>query len=219
MRKWSLLCALLLAVAPVMADDAPPLPDAGQVPSIDLSAPAAAPADAGVPAPPADASMQAPPADAASASAAPAPPAADNGVPAPPADAASASAAPAPPAADNGVPAPPADAASAAPSAPAPEAAAPAPQVATSQVSVAKGQNLWSIAESGAVYGDHWLWPLLYIYNRDKIVDPDIIEPGWQLLVKSDVAADVKQQQVAKAQETPRYVPHTTPRSHLPIEY
>ena len=237
MRKWSLLCALLLAVAPVMADDAPPLPDAGQVPSIDLSAPAAAPADAGVPAPPADASMQAPPAadaaaipappadasmqappaDAASASAAPAPPAADNGVPAPPADAASA--APAPPAADNGVPAPPADAASAAPSAPAPEAAAPAPQVATSQVSVAKGQNLWSIAESGAVYGDHWLWPLLYIYNRDKIVDPDLIEPGWQLLVKADVPADVKQQQAAKAQETPRYVPHTTPRSHLPIEY
>ena len=196
MRKWSLLCALLLAVAPVMADDAPPLPDAGQVPSIDLSAPAAAPADAGVPAPPADASMQAPPADAASASAAPAPPAADNGVPAPPADAASA-----------------------APSAPAPEAAAPAPQVATSQVSVAKGQNLWSIAESGAVYGDHWLWPLLYIYNRDKIVDPDLIEPGWQLLVKADVPADVKQQQAAKAQETPRYVPHTTPRSHLPIEY
>jgi LysM repeat protein len=97
--------------------------------------------------------------------------------------------------------------------------ATPEPQVATSQVSVLKGQNLWSIAESGSVYGDHWLWPLLYIYNRDKIADPDIIEPGWQLLVKADVAADVKQQQAAKAQETPRYVPHTTPRSHLPIEY
>jgi len=96
---------------------------------------------------------------------------------------------------------------------------APAPQVATNQVSVLKGQNLWGIAEAATVYGDHWMWPLLYIYNRDKIVDPDIIQPGWQLLVKADVAADVKQQQAAKAQETPRYVPHTTPRSHLPIEY
>jgi hypothetical protein len=87
------------------------------------------------------------------------------------------------------------------------------------QVTVRKGQNLWGIAGSSSAYSDSWMWPLLYIYNKDRIQDPDIIEPGWQLQVKTDVAADVKALQESKAQETPHYVPHTTPRGHLPIEY
>ncbi len=220
MRKWSLLCALLLAGAPLVADDAPPLP------GIDLNA---APAEAGMPAPPADAEMAAPPAADAAAIAPPedspvlAPPAAaaaSDTVPAPPAD--SAVAAPpvyeAPvPAVETGVPAPPADAAVGVPPA---DSAVPAPvQTAMGQVTVLKGQNLWAIAGTAGVYGDSWLWPLLYVYNKDRIQDPDIIKPDWQLQVKTDVAADVKDQQVAKAKETPRYVPHTTPRSHLSIEY
>jgi nucleoid-associated protein YgaU len=223
MRKWSLLCALLLSVAPLVADDAPPLPDvATQAPSIDLAAPAAS--DAGVLAPPTgndlaappDAALAAPSADAA----APAPAPLDASVSAPPAAEAGV-----PPAPDAAVAAPPAESAPAdagvlAPPAPANANASPAAaQTAMGQVTVRKGQNLWGIAGSSSAYSDSWMWPLLYIYNKDRIQDPDIIEPGWQLQVKTDVAADVKALQESKAQETPHYVPHTTPRGHLPIEY
>ena len=79
--------------------------------------------------------------------------------------------------------------------------------------------SLWKIAGMGSVYGDNFKWPLLFIANRDKIHDPDIIKPEWSLVVKTDWPKEKMDDAVAKAKETGPYVPHTTEREKLPIEY
>jgi len=43
---------------------------------------------------------------------------------------------------------------------------------------VIKGECLWRIAEYATIYGDPFLWPLIYSANRDQIKDPDLIFPG-----------------------------------------
>lgn len=44
-----------------------------------------------------------------------------------------------------------------------------------------KGDNLWNLAYKN--YGDGYLWPLILEANRDKISDPDLIEPDVSLKV------------------------------------
>jgi hypothetical protein len=84
---------------------------------------------------------------------------------------------------------------------------------------VVRGDSLWKISGKGDIYGDSFQWPLLFINNRDLIKDPDLIKPTWKLNVKQDFASDKVADAVGKAKETPRYVPHTTARKRLPIEY
>lgn len=83
--------------------------------------------------------------------------------------------------------------------------------------SVREHDSLWKI--SGDVYHDSFAWPLIYINNRDKIKDPDLIKPEWNLSIKKDFADEKVKDAVAKAKETPRFEPHSTPRKQLPIEY
>jgi nucleoid-associated protein YgaU len=51
------------------------------------------------------------------------------------------------------------------------------------QYSVMKGDSLWRIAKMDDIYGDAYLWPRIYVENRDKIKDPDLIYPKWVLNV------------------------------------
>jgi len=42
---------------------------------------------------------------------------------------------------------------------------------------------LWRIAEYNDVYGDPYLWPNIWRRNRKLIQNPDLIYPGWQLVI------------------------------------
>lgn len=42
---------------------------------------------------------------------------------------------------------------------------------------------LWNIAKKPDMYNNAWLWPKIWQGNRDKITNPDIIQPGWVLKV------------------------------------
>lgn len=45
---------------------------------------------------------------------------------------------------------------------------------------VVRGDNLWNISGKGEVYGNPYMWPLIYKGNNDKINDPDLIYPGQE---------------------------------------
>lgn len=42
---------------------------------------------------------------------------------------------------------------------------------------VVRGDNLWNIAKKPSIYSDAYLWPRIYIENRSKIKNPDLIYP------------------------------------------
>jgi nucleoid-associated protein YgaU len=42
---------------------------------------------------------------------------------------------------------------------------------------------LWRIAEYPDIYGDPYLWPKIWRRNRKLIQNPDLIYPGWQLVI------------------------------------
>jgi nucleoid-associated protein YgaU len=88
-----------------------------------------------------------------------------------------------------------------------------------SSYTVRRGDSLWKISGKRDIYSDSFQWPLLFIANRDRIKDPDIIQPSWNLKVRRNLGADEIASAVQKAKDTPRYVPHTAPRKRLPIDY
>jgi len=52
---------------------------------------------------------------------------------------------------------------------------------------VARGDNLWSIAKKPSIYSDPYLWPRIYVENKGKIKNPDLIFPNWTLNVPHGV--------------------------------
>lgn len=44
---------------------------------------------------------------------------------------------------------------------------------------------LWNIAKKKDIYDNAFMWPKIWQGNRDKIRDPDIIQPGWKLKIPS----------------------------------
>jgi nucleoid-associated protein YgaU len=42
---------------------------------------------------------------------------------------------------------------------------------------------LWNIAKKKDIYANAWMWPKIWQGNRDKIKDPDIIQPKWVLKI------------------------------------
>jgi nucleoid-associated protein YgaU len=42
---------------------------------------------------------------------------------------------------------------------------------------------LWRIAEYPEIYGNPYLWPKIWRRNRKLIQNPDLIYPGWQLVI------------------------------------
>ena len=51
------------------------------------------------------------------------------------------------------------------------------------QYTVVRGDNLWNISKKPSIYSDPYLWPRIYVENRDKIKNPDLIFPNWTLNV------------------------------------
>jgi nucleoid-associated protein YgaU len=49
----------------------------------------------------------------------------------------------------------------------------------TRTYTVKGGDSLWKISEE--MYGDGNQWNRIYEANRDRIKDPDVIQPGWVL--------------------------------------
>lgn len=53
---------------------------------------------------------------------------------------------------------------------------------------VVEGDLLWSIAKRPDVYGDPFLWPLLYQANRDQIKDPRTVYAGQTLSIPRNIS-------------------------------
>lgn len=53
---------------------------------------------------------------------------------------------------------------------------------------VKKGDNLWDISMS--VYGNPYLWPIIYTENKNLIQDPDLIVTGSRLHIKKNLTQD-----------------------------
>lgn len=63
---------------------------------------------------------------------------------------------------------------------------------------VVRGDNLWNIAKRPSIYSDAYLWPRIYIENRSKIKNPDLIYPNWVLNIPFGV--DLNQHLVVRGQ-------------------
>lgn len=53
-------------------------------------------------------------------------------------------------------------------------------EAASMTYSVVQGDNLWNISGKSEVYGNPYMWPLIYKNNSSKINDPDLIYPGQE---------------------------------------
>lgn len=58
---------------------------------------------------------------------------------------------------------------------------------------VSDGELLWVIAKRPDVYGDPFLWPLLYQANRDQIKDPRKIYAGQTLIIPRNVSENERE--------------------------
>lgn len=52
--------------------------------------------------------------------------------------------------------------------------------------SVGSNDSLWSIAGRDDIYGDPYMWPLIYKLNSDKVEDPDLIFPEQVFLIEAN---------------------------------
>lgn len=74
------------------------------------------------------------------------------------------------------------------------------PQSLTEYV-VGKGETLWQIAGKKDIYGDPYLWPILYKANRSQIKDPTQISEGQKLSVPRNVSAKEIEEAMAEGKE------------------
>jgi len=55
---------------------------------------------------------------------------------------------------------------------------------------VVSGDNLWSISGQDTIYGDPYMWPLIYKANSGQIKDADLIYPGQYFYIPKAKGAD-----------------------------
>ncbi|HUT83340.1 MAG TPA: LysM peptidoglycan-binding domain-containing protein [Thermodesulfobacteriota bacterium] len=72
---------------------------------------------------------------------------------------------------------------------------------------VKKGETLVDISAKKLVYGDPFLWPLLYKANRDQIRDPQIIFSGQQLNIPRELTQEDLQAAREQAGASDGYTP------------
>ncbi|HVZ80093.1 MAG TPA: hypothetical protein VHE12_04740 [bacterium] len=84
---------------------------------------------------------------------------------------------------------------------------------------VANHDTLWGIAGKSDIYGDNFQWPLIFKANRDSIKDPDLIYPKQNFMIEKEVASEDVANAKKLASKTPKYVPHSSPRETLPLDY
>ncbi len=78
-------------------------------------------------------------------------------------------------------------------------AATPALGAETIEHKVESGESLWSIAALTQIYDDPYLWPVIYKFNRDQIVDPGRIYPEQVLQIPIHVDASARREAHAEA--------------------
>ena len=52
---------------------------------------------------------------------------------------------------------------------------------------VKSGDSLWKISEQ--MYGDGNDWRRIYEANKDRIQNPDVLQPGWVLTIPAETGA------------------------------
>ncbi len=62
-------------------------------------------------------------------------------------------------------------------------------EAASMTYSVVRGDNLWNISGKSEVYGNPYMWPLIYKNNSSKINDPDLIYPGQEFDINRNPAS------------------------------
>jgi LysM repeat protein len=87
------------------------------------------------------------------------------------------------------------------------------------QYTVVAHDTLWGIAGKSDIYSDNFEWPLIFKANRDIIKDPDLIYPKQDFKINKGVSSEDMKNAKDLAMKTPKYVPHTQPRTTLPIDY
>jgi outer membrane murein-binding lipoprotein Lpp len=58
---------------------------------------------------------------------------------------------------------------------------------------------LWNISKKKTIYDDPWKWPKIYVANRDKIKNPDLIYPKEVLTIPENGALSSKEKAAARA--------------------
>ena len=58
--------------------------------------------------------------------------------------------------------------------------------IATRLYTVQRGDSLWTIAAQPSVYGNAWLWPLIWRANLDLITDPAVLRAGMDLDIRTN---------------------------------
>ena len=81
------------------------------------------------------------------------------------------------------------------------------------------GDTLWDISAEPDIYGNAFLWPLLFRSNRDKILDPDLIYPKQELKIGKKYGQSEMDSAIENSKRTPPYEPHRKPRKELPLDY
>jgi nucleoid-associated protein YgaU len=82
---------------------------------------------------------------------------------------------------------------------------------------VKKGETLADISAKKLVYGDPYLWPLLYKANRDQIRDPQNIFPGQKLSIPRELSSADLEEARKQAGAPPGYTP--PPDAYDPSQY
>jgi nucleoid-associated protein YgaU len=73
---------------------------------------------------------------------------------------------------------------------------------------VKKGDCLWRIAGQMDIYGDTYMWPIIYDANKKKIKNPNLIYPGQKLKIpREGVSMDAVKKARKKAGASKPYAP------------
>lgn len=66
---------------------------------------------------------------------------------------------------------------------------------------VIRGDSLWRIAAKKKIYGNPYLWPILYKYNLETIYHPDAIKPGYVLSIARNLNKEEHDIAIKKAKK------------------
>ena len=75
-----------------------------------------------------------------------------------------------------------------------------AASIATKLYTVQRGDTLWTIAAKPSVYGNAFLWPLIWRANFDLITDPAVLRAGLDLDIRTNPSVDEVYAAVQEAQ-------------------
>lgn len=84
---------------------------------------------------------------------------------------------------------------------------------------VVKGECLWKIAKYKDVYGNPFMWPIIYKANHDKITDPDLVYPKQVLSIPREFSSDDKDKATHHAKHRGEWSLHDGPEKYWEPSY